>query len=246
LGPEILKLENVTSGYDPDLPVIRSISLELYEGSIVAVVGANGAGKSTLLKTIYGFLKPFTGKIFYQGRDITSSDPHEVKRMGIAYIPQDLSAFGDMTVEENLKMGLWLKRESIRERLEWAYELFPNLRKKRGLKASNLSGGEMKMLDIARGLMIKPKLLLIDEPSVGLSPIMAEEVYKAIQRINKEDGITVLLVDQNVKRAIELSDHAFYLENGEMKYSASSDKIALVVDKIIEASLMGDLIKIGE
>lgn len=243
---DVLKLENVTAGYDPDLPVIRNIDLSVSAGKIAAVVGANGAGKSTLLKTVYGFLKPFSGKIFFRGRDITTADPHTVKKLGIAYIPQDLSSFGDMTVEENLKMGLWLMREpdTVRKRLEWAYQLFPNLGKKRNSKASTLSGGEMKMLDIARGLMVKPELLLIDEPSVGLSPMMAEEVYKVIQLINKVEGVTVLLVDQNVKRAVEISDYTFYMENGEIKYHAPSDKIASVVDKIIEAGLMGDLIKL--
>jgi len=245
LEPEILRVENVSAGYEEGLPIIKNINIGVRKGELVAVVGANGAGKSTLLKTIYGYLKPFTGKIFLHGSDITGLEPHELKRAGLAYIPQDLRPFRDMTVEENLMLGMWVKRNraELRERLEWAYSLFPNLARKRNQKASLLSGGEAKMLDIARGLMIKPTLMLVDEPSVGLSPAMAEEVYRTITKLNVQYGITVLLVDQNVKRAIELSKYTYYMENGEIRYQGPSTEAVAMMDKLVEAALMGDLIK---
>jgi branched-chain amino acid transport system ATP-binding protein len=172
-------------------------------------------------------------------------EPHELKKAGLAYIPQDLRPFREMTVEENLMLGLWVSRDKkeIQQRLQWAYDLFPNLYRKRNEKASLLSGGEAKMLDIARGLMIRPSLLLIDEPSVGLSPIIAEDVYRSILRLNKDFDITVLLVDQNVKRAIEISKYVYYMENGEIRYHGPSEEALNMMDKIVEASLLGDLIK---
>jgi branched-chain amino acid transport system ATP-binding protein len=245
LGSDILRLENVSAGYEEDLAIIKNINLRVGEGELIAVVGANGAGKSTLLKTIYGFLKPFTGRIFLKEKDITGMEPHELKKAGLAYIPQDLRPFREMTVEENLMLGLWVSRDKkeIQQRLQWAYDLFPNLYRKRNQKASLLSGGEAKMLDIARGLMIRPSLLLIDEPSVGLSPVIAEDVYRSILRLNKDFDITVLLVDQNVKRAIEISRYVYYMENGEIRYHGPSEEALNMMDKIVEASLLGDLIK---
>lgn len=246
MAPEILRLERVYAGYDPELPIIKDVSMRIERGQFVSLVGSNGAGKSTLLKTIFGFLKPTSGRIFFDGIDITGIDPHGAKKIGIAYIPQDLSPFASMTVEENLKMGFWLKRgdESLRDRLEEVYRVFPNLAQKRKMKASSLSGGEVKMLDIARGLMIKPKLLLVDEPSVGLSPLIAERIYKTLIKINSEEGISILLVDQNVKRAIEISEYTYYIENGEIKHHGPSEKIAEIAEKIVEATLMGDLIRL--
>ncbi|MEN3048458.1 MAG: ABC transporter ATP-binding protein [Candidatus Caldarchaeales archaeon] len=246
MAPEILRLERVYAGYDPELPIIKDITMRIERGQFVSLVGSNGAGKSTLLKTIFGFLKPTSGRIFFDGADITGIDPHGAKKIGIAYIPQDLSPFASMTVEENLKMGFWLKRgdESLRDRLEEVYRVFPNLAQKRKMKASSLSGGEVKMLDIARGLMIKPKLLLVDEPSVGLSPLMAEQIYKTLIKINSQEGISVLLVDQNVKRAIEISEYTYYIENGEIRHHGPSEKIAEIAEKIVEATLMGDLIRL--
>lgn len=243
---EILSIQNVSSGYDPELPVIKGVNVSVMEGGFVSIVGANGAGKSTLLKTIYGFLKPISGKIFYKKLDITGIEPHEAKRRGMAYIPQDLCPFPNMSVEENLRMGMWSAKNNkkLEERIETVYELFPNLSRKRKQKASNLSGGETKMLDIARALVIKPDILLVDEPSVGLSPLMAEQIYKTIKRINEDERIAVLLVDQNIKRAIEVSDYTYYMENGEVAYHGASKEVVSVVDKIIEATLMGDLLKL--
>ncbi|MCS7133177.1 MAG: ABC transporter ATP-binding protein [Candidatus Caldarchaeum sp.] len=245
MAADILRLENVSAGYDPELPIIKDINMRIGEGQFVALVGSNGAGKSTLLKTIFGFLKPISGKIFYKSFDITGKGSHQVKRMGIAYIPQDLTPFGNMTVEENLKMGSWTRRndKNLKQRLESVYQTFPNLGQKRRMKASSLSGGEAKMLDIARGMMVKPDLILVDEPSVGLSPIMAEQIYATLKKINNQEQIAILLVDQNVKRAIEISEYTYYMENGEIKYHGPSDKIINVVDKIIEATLMGDLVR---
>ncbi|MEM1948722.1 MAG: ABC transporter ATP-binding protein [Candidatus Caldarchaeum sp.] len=240
----ILKVEDLWAGYEEDIAVVKKITMVLQKGLLTAVVGANGAGKSTLLKTIYGFLKPFSGKILYNGAEVTGWSSHEAKKAGVAYIPQDLSHFPDMTVEENLRLGWWIWRgkRGLSEQLEWVYELFPNLLKKRNMKASFLSGGEVKMLDIARGILVKPQLLLVDEPSVGLSPKLAEEVYRVLQRLRGE-GITVLLVDQNVKRAIEICDYAYVMDTGEIISHGSSDVIRHQIEQIIEASLMGDLIK---
>ncbi|MEM4270208.1 MAG: ABC transporter ATP-binding protein [Candidatus Caldarchaeum sp.] len=240
----ILKLENLSAGYEEDIAIVKNIEMMLRRGSLAALVGANGAGKSTLLKTIYGFLKPFSGKIVFDGADVNGWSPHDAKKAGIAYIPQDLNHFPDMTVEENLRLGWWTKKgqRGMSEQLEWVYQLFPNLQKKKNIKASFLSGGEAKMLDIARGILVKPRILLVDEPSVGLSPQLAEEVYKVLQRLRVE-GITVLLVDQNVKRAIEISDYAYFMEAGEIKSHGPSDIMRHNIEQIIQASLMGDLIK---
>jgi branched-chain amino acid transport system ATP-binding protein len=233
------------AGYEPDMPIIKSVTLAVDEGSFVSLIGPNGAGKSTLLKTVYGFLKPQVGKILYAGRDVTGWEPHDAKKAGIAYIPQELSHFPELSVEENLKLGYWVRRREngLRQRLAWVYELFPNLMRKRSAKASTLSGGEAKMLDIGRGLMIKPRLLLVDEPSIGLSPAMAGEVYYILRKI-KQEGITVLLVDQNIKRALEISDYTYVLDMGEIRHHGPSNEVWENIEGILQASLLGDLLKL--
>ncbi len=241
----ILAVEGLWAGYEQDIAIIRNVNMSIQRGSIVALVGANGAGKSTLLKTVYGFLKPMSGYVKYEGVTVNGWDPSDAKKAGIAYVPQDLSHFPDLTVEENLRVGWWINRgrDGLSEQLRWIYQLFPNLSQKRKMKASFLSGGEAKMLDIARSILVRPRLLLVDEPSIGLSPKLAEEVYSMLRRLRSQ-GITILLVDQNVKRAIEISDYTYVMEAGEIKSHGPSAEIMERIERIIQATLMGDLLKI--
>jgi branched-chain amino acid transport system ATP-binding protein len=221
----MLRVEDLSSGYHKDINVLTNVSIEVEEGKITSILGPNGSGKSTLLKTIYGYLKPFSGRVFYNGEDITGLPPHEMVKKGIAYISQEHGIFHSLTVEENLKSGLWIYRkdkEKIAEKLESTYQRFPVLREKRNMKAGFMSGGQQKILQFSIALLTDPKLILVDEPTAGLSPVLSDEVYKILRGI-KEEGKTILLVEQNLRKAIEVSDFIYVLELGNVRYGASRD-----------------------
>ena len=195
--------------------VLSEVGFDVQEGEIVSVVGANGAGKSTLVKVISGMLRPTSGHISFRGEDITSRPAHEIVLLGIAHVPEGRRLFGEMTVLENLLLGSTHAAARMRrkEGLERVFSLFPILRERRSQRASTLSGGEQQMLAMARGLMSMPRLLILDEPSLGLAPRVVTEILNAIQTLN-EDGLTVLLIEQNVRHSLAISDRGIVLENG--------------------------------
>lgn len=220
-----------------DLQVLWNVSFEVREGEIVVLLGANGAGKSTTLKTISSLLKPAKGSITFQGNRLDQVPSHRIIDFGIAHVPEGRRLFSEMSVEENLIVGS-LSPEAKSKRfqtLEWLYNMFPRLKERRKQAAGTLSGGEQQMAAIARGLMSLPKLVLFDEPSLGLAPIMVSEIFRIVERVNKE-GLTVLLVEQNVNHTLAMCDRAYVLENGRIAMSGTGDEF-LNNDHIKEAYL---------
>ncbi len=220
-----------------DLQVLWNVSFEVREGEIVVLLGANGAGKSTTLKTISSLLKPANGSITFQGHRLDQVPSHRIIDFGIAHVPEARRLFPEMSVEENLIVGS-LAPEAKAKRfktLEWLYNMFPRLKERRRQAAGTLSGGEQQMAAIARGLMSLPKLVLFDEPSLGLAPIMVSEIFRIVERVNKE-GLTVLLVEQNVNHTLAMCDRAYVLENGRITMSGTGDEF-LNNDHIREAYL---------
>jgi branched-chain amino acid transport system ATP-binding protein len=212
----VLEIKNIDVCYG-DVQVIWGLSFGVKQGEVVALIGANGAGKSTNLKTISGLLRPKQGEIIFENQPIHLIEPFRLIEMGIAHVPEARRLFVEMTVEENLDMGS-LKGEARKDRektKEMVFQLFPRLRERQYQPAGTLSGGEQQMLAIARGLMSKPKLLMLDEPSLGLAPILVREIFNVIRRI-REEGMTVLIVEQNVKQTLTIADRAYVLENGRV------------------------------
>jgi branched-chain amino acid transport system ATP-binding protein len=220
----ILNLQNVYSGYG-EIVVLKGVSINIPHGSIVTLIGANGAGKSTLLKTIFGLVKPTSGSIYFQGEDITGTNPSSLLKKGIAFVPQGRGNFYRMTIRENIEMGGFSRSDDhIQEDIEQLMNTFPVLRQKEKELAGTMSGGEQQILELAMALVLHPKLLLIDEPSLGLSPLMVEMVFKTIKEIN-HDGITVLMVEQNARKALGVSDYGFVLELGSNRLEGTGQDI---------------------
>lgn len=215
----MLRVDNIDVFYG-EVQALWGVSLEVHEGEIVAIIGSNGAGKTTTLRTISGLLRPRSGHIFFQDRDISQASPSDIVTMGVAHIPEGRQLWPGMSVEENLKLGAYNSnaRPHVEESLAWVYELFPRLKERRRQRAGTLSGGEQQMCAIARGLMSRPRLLMLDEPSLGLAPMLVEMMFDVLQRINKE-GVTILLVEQNVHHALEIADRAYVLETGRITLS---------------------------
>ena len=212
----LLNLRNIETYYGP-IMAIRGVSLEVNEGSIVTILGANGAGKTTVLKTISGAMDPQKGSVTFDDVDITGWDPDKVARLGIGHVPEGREVFPFLSVEENLSMGAFTRTGSVvRRDLEMVYEYFPTLADRKKLEAGFLSGGQQQMLAIGRSLMLAPKLMLLDEPSLGLSPRLVEEIAEIVVRLNKEQGVTVLLVEQNAKVALKISDYGYVMEIGRI------------------------------
>lgn len=216
----ILRVEDVVSGYGA-MAVLHGLSLEVGEGQIVSMLGPNGAGKTTLLRTIFGVLKPWEGKIYFKGEDISGLPPERLVRIGMAYIPQEYNVFPSLTVQENLEMGAFVREDDWRPRLEEIYELFPDLTDRRKSRAGDLSGGMRQMLAIGRALMLNPELLLLDEPSTGLAPFLVDAIFDRIEDLNAQ-GVTVFLVEQNAYKALQISDRAYVLEGGEKRAEGSA------------------------
>ena len=218
----MLKVQNLGSGYG-QVQVLWDVSMEVEEGEFVALVGPNGAGKTTSLRTIAGLLRPMSGSIKFMGKDIGGLAAHEVARLGISFVPEDMNLFTGMSVMENLLLGAFVvnDRKKSAESLEAILEMFPRLAERRNQMAGTLSGGERKMLAIARGLMASPKILLVDEPSLGLAPKLVVTVFEALQRLRKE-GVTIFLVEQNVNTTLHITDRAYVLEQGRVTLEGSS------------------------
>lgn len=204
---------------------LLGISLKVTRGEIVCVIGANGAGKSTLMKAIMGEVKRESGEILFEGKPLPPI-PYEVVSLGISLVPEGRRVFANLTVYENLLMGAFPRkdRENIKSDLEWVYSLFPRLKERNNQYAGTLSGGEQQMLSIARGLMSRPKILLLDEPSLGLAPLLVKEIFKELKRIN-EEGVTILLVEQNAKQALNISHRGYVLQTGRIVLEGSSREL---------------------
>jgi branched-chain amino acid transport system ATP-binding protein len=217
---------------------IKEISIGIEEGKIITLIGANGAGKTTILRTISGLKKPTSGEISFEGRQIVGLSLHEIVKLGIAHVPEGRRVFATMTVLENLKMGAYLRKDKrgIEEDLERLYEHFPVLKARRAQPAGSLSGGEQQMLATSRALMTTPKLLLMDEPSMGLSPILVEEVGKIIHDINR-DGITIILVEQNARMALNIADYCYVLEVGKISMEGIGED--LVNNEDVQKAYLG-------
>jgi branched-chain amino acid transport system ATP-binding protein len=235
----LLRLEQVHSGYGP-VNILFDISLEVNAGEIVSLIGANGAGKSTLLKTLSGLLRCTRGRILFSGKDITKFPPHRVVDLGIIQIPEGRQVIGELTVLENLKLGCYRKfnklgREGRKNLMDRVFALFPTLRERTGQTAGTLSGGEQQMLAIGRALMGEPKLLLTDEPSLGLAPMIVEALCDVIKKLN-QGGLTVLLVEQNALIALEMGQRAYVLEEGRITLQGKGTDL-LHEDKVRESYL---------
>ncbi len=221
----MLTVRELESGYG-EMQVLWGVDLEVKEKTITTVLGPNGAGKSTTLKTIFGILKPWNGKVEFIGEDVTRVPPHRKVEMGMTLVPEGRHLFPNMTVEENLLMGAYVKRaeEKIQDSLELVYSLFPRLKEREKQKAGTLSGGEQQMLAIARALMTAPSLILMDEPSQGLAPKLVKEVFETILKL-KDEGLTILLVEQNVFASLEISDYAYVLHEGRIAFGGPVEEV---------------------
>ncbi len=219
----MLSAQNIVAGYVDEINILQDVSVEVQKQQITSVIGPNGSGKSTLMRVICGFLKPKSGRVLWDHNDLTGRPSHTMAGLGICYLPQERTVYPHLSVEQNIHLGSWTFRRDkarIRSELERVYDLFPLMRERRKSKAGDLSGGMQKILEVARGMMIRPEILICDEPTVGLAPIIAREVYDTIERL-KADGLTILLVDQNVREAIRIADHIYVLEVGQNKVSGT-------------------------
>jgi branched-chain amino acid transport system ATP-binding protein len=213
----VLEVKNLTVNYGA-IAALRGISLEVRPGDIVTLIGANGAGKTTTLRTISGLLKAQGGSVHYQGRDITNLPPHRLVKLGISHVPEGRMVFANLTVLENLMMGAYLQkdRRMVAQELEHVFGVFPRLQERQKQVAGTLSGGEQQMLAIGRALMSKPKFLMLDEPSLGIAPLLVKTIFEKIVEINRKQGISILLVEQNANLALEISRYGYVLETGRI------------------------------
>jgi branched-chain amino acid transport system ATP-binding protein len=233
----MLSVENINVYYDK-IHALKDVSFDIAEGEMVAILGANGAGKTTALRTLSGLLKPTSGSIKYMGKEISKIPAHQIVSLGISHSPEGRQIFSRLSVLENLQIGAYLRKRSddINQELEWIYSLFPVLKERAHLPAGALSGGEQQMLAIGRALMNKPKLILLDEPSLGLAPILVEKIFEVIQTL-KENKITVLLVEQNAFEALNIADRAYVLETGTVKLQGDAKN--LLEDEEVQKAYLG-------
>ena len=225
----MLEAKDLYVGYYRDLNILQGVSVNVQEGKITAVLGANGVGKSTLLKAIYGFLKPNAGEILLDGRSVVGIPTHKLINMGISYIPQLPGIFRWMSVEENLELGAWPFRGDkarIQRKLEENYERFPALADRRRSQAGELSGGMQRMVELGRALMTDPKVILVDEPTAGLAKLLAQEVYQMLVDLRDRDGMTIVLVDQQIRQALKIADYVYVLELGRNKFEGPVEEFS--------------------
>ncbi len=211
----MLRIENLKVTYGKAL-ALRDVNMTVEGGELVTLLGSNGAGKSTLLKTISGVIRPKNGRIFWHDLEIQALPPHKIVEMGIIQVPEGRCVFPDLTVAENLWMGAFARKDEVAGDMDMVFELFPRLKERRKQEAGTLSGGEAQMLAIARGILAAPKLLMLDEPSLGLAPVLRNAIFEVIRQIYQEKGITTLLVEQNAKWALQVASRGYILENGEI------------------------------
>jgi branched-chain amino acid transport system ATP-binding protein len=234
-GRLLLDAREVVAGYVPEVNILNGTNLELHEGELVGIIGPNCAGKSTLVKALFGLIPVRSGTVTFRGKDITGLRAHQLVSQGIGYVPQNNNVFPRLTVAENLEMGLYLKPKQFDERFEVVSAMFPRLGERRGQRAGSLSGGERQMLAMGRALMMNPDLLLLDEPSAGLSPVFQDEVFINCRRIN-ESGVSIIMVEQNANRCLQICHRGYVLDQGRNAYTDTGD--ALLTDpKVIELYL---------
>jgi len=239
----LLEINSITAGYQEGIDILNEISLAVQPGSVTIIIGPNGAGKSTLLKTIYGFLKPRLGSILFDQHDVTQKSPHEIKHLGLSYIPQEFNIFPQMRVEENLMMGAWIFRQDkarVQQQLDYTYQIFPALYKFRKAKANTMSGGQLRMLSIAKEVMTSPSLMLVDEPSAGLAPKIAAEAYDFLMKTKQALNAAILMVDHNMETALTLADYVYVVDMGRVRVHGPKQEFDLDrIKGIIQECLMG-------
>ncbi len=235
MNERLLDVKNLHVNYGA-VEAIKGIDLHVNRGEVVTILGANGAGKTTTLQTISGLLKSNSGSIVFDGHDITQTPAHEIVGFGMSHSPEGRRVFGTLSVEENLMMGAYSLKKYDEQTLEWIYEIMPRLYERKRQLAGTLSGGEQQMLAIGRAIMSKPKLLILDEPSLGLAPVLVKVIFKAIKEISKS-GVTVLLVEQNAKAALKLANRGYVLELGKITHSGSSEE--LLTSEVIQEAYLG-------
>ena len=233
----LLKVTDLVVSYG-GIEALKGISFEVEQGQIVTLIGANGAGKSTTLRTISGLVPPRDGRIYFEGRDITDDNTQKIVENGIAMVPEGRRVFANLTVLENLRIGAYLRKDkpSVEEDIEYIYTLFPRLKERSWQLAGTLSGGEQQMLAVGRAMMTRPKLIMMDEPSLGLAPLVVRDIFRIIQTL-KETGMTVLLIEQNANAALHACDYAYVLETGRITLEGTGDE--LLASKAIQEAYLG-------
>jgi branched-chain amino acid transport system ATP-binding protein len=219
----MLKIDGLAVNYG-GVEAVKGVSLDVPDGEIVTLIGANGAGKSTILKTVAGLVKPASGRIFYNGSDITSQPPYRIVSAGVTMVPEGRRVFPDLTVAENLKIGAYLRKDNVKQDLQWVYELFPRLAERSWQEAGTLSGGEQQMLAVGGALMSRPGLMMMDEPSLGLAPLIVKGIFEIIREINRQ-GVTILLIEQNANVALHAANTAYVLETGRLVISGAGAEL---------------------
>ena len=221
----LLEVKNLTAGYVKAVDILKGINLSLKEGSITTIIGPNGCGKSTILKTIFGFLKPREGNVYFRGKDISNLSPEQIIKLGLTYVAQETSIFPRMTVRENLEMGAFTRSDSgVKQDIEKIMDNFPVLIEKEKELAGNLSGGQQQLLEMARALLLSPVLMMLDEPSAGLDPHTGKYIFRTIVQLNQQ-GITILMVEQNARKALKLSDYGYVINLGRNEFEGTGEEI---------------------
>lgn len=231
----LLVAEDIVAGYLPGVDILTGVSLELAEGELIGLIGPNGAGKSTLVKALFGLVRVRSGRVFLRGEDITNLAAHELVAQGVGYVPQLANVFQTLTVEENLRMGLYLRPEAWRDRFHAVTQLFPLLRDRREQRAGLLSGGERQMLAMGRALMMDPRVLLLDEPSAGLSPANQDLVFDTVRQI-ADSGVSIVMVEQNARRCLMICDRGYVMDQGRNAHTGPGDRL-LHDPKVVELYL---------
>ena len=234
----LVHVDNIVAGYVPEVDILNGCSLKLSPGELVGIIGPNGAGKSTLLKALFGLLDVRKGTVTFKGEDITGLTAHELVSRGIGYVPQNNNVFPSLTISENLEMGVFLRPKTFKERLNFVTDMFPRLGERLGQRAGSLSGGERQMLAMSRALMMDPQVLLLDEPSAGLSPVLQDQVFINTKEINKA-GVAVVMVEQNAARCLQICDRGYVLDQGTNAYTDTGRN--LLTDPNVIALYLGTL-----
>ncbi|WP_022885947.1 ABC transporter ATP-binding protein [Glaciibacter superstes] len=220
----VVEVDDITAGYLPGVNILTKCSLTAYDGELIGIIGPNGAGKSTLLKSIFGLVKVREGQIRLRGDDITNLKANKLVTKGVGFVPQTENVFPTLTIQENLEMGIFQKPKGLSERLEFVTEIFPELKKRLGQRAGSLSGGERQMVAMSRALMMGPHVLLLDEPSAGLSPVRQDEAFLRVKEINKA-GVTTIMVEQNARRCLQICDRGYVLDQGHDAYTGTGREL---------------------
>ena len=235
MSESILSVQDLKVNYG-GIEAVKGISFDVPAGEIVTLIGANGAGKSSTLRTIAGLVKPKTGKIVFNGADITGADPSSIVQKGVILVPEGRRIFPDLTVLENLRIGAYLRKDDLTDDLNWVYDLFPRLKERSWQAGGTLSGGEQQMLAVGRALMSRPKIIMMDEPSLGLAPLIVKGIFDIIREINKQ-GVTVLLIEQNANMALKTADRAYVMETGRITLTGTGKE--LLENEAVKAAYLG-------